>query len=138
MSNDDFNQQIIDEFRANDGTVQTMGFGDNLILVHHVGAKSGTERVTPLFTIEPADDVWLIAASKAGAPDNPAWYYNLIANPQARIEVPRRGEVAVEAHELKGPERDQAWGRFTSASPGFAEYEQKTERTIPVLELRAR
>jgi len=69
----DWNQQIIDEFRANDGTVETMGFGRGLVLLHHRGAKTGTERVTPLAAIPTDGGGWLLAASKAGAPDNPDW-----------------------------------------------------------------
>ena len=83
----DFNQQIIDEFHANRGTVTTMGFGDRLVLVHSTGAKSGAPRTNPLMGI-PDGDGWLIAASKGGAPDNPDWYHNLLANPAASVEVP--------------------------------------------------
>lgn len=134
----DFSQQVIDEFRANGGTVTMAGFGRNLVLLHHTGAKSGIERVTPVMAL-PTDDGtgWLIAASKAGAPDNPAWYHNLLAHPDITIETPD-GEVAVHAEELPGAERDAAWARFTAASEGFRQYEERTSRTIPVLALRRR
>ena len=134
----DFNQQIIDEFRANDGTVQTMGFGRSLVLVHHVGAKSGTERIAPLMGLRDSDDVWLIAASKGGAPDNPAWFHNLLTRPETVIETPDDGIVAVRAVQLKDAERDAAWAKFTAHSDGFRQYEQKTTRTIPVLALHRR
>ena len=133
MSHDSFNDRIVAEFRANDGEVA--GFGRSLILVHHVGAKSGTERVSPVMGIRDDQDTWLIAASKAGAPQNPAWYHNLLANPDARIETPDDGEVAVRVRELMGAARDAAWARFTARSSGFRDYETKTTRTIPVLAL---
>ncbi|WP_281882617.1 nitroreductase/quinone reductase family protein [Agromyces rhizosphaerae] len=133
----DFNQRIIDEFRANGGFVSTAGFGRNLVLVHHVGARSGVERVAPLFAVR-SDVGWLIAASKGGAPDHPGWYHNLAAHPETIVEVPGEGEVAVRAVELEGAERDAAWERFTAASDGFATYQARTSRVIPVVELRRR
>ncbi|GAA4404585.1 nitroreductase/quinone reductase family protein [Tsukamurella soli] len=134
----DWNQQIIDEFRSSGGTVEANGFGRNLVLVHHTGARSGTERVSPLMAIRADPDTWLIAASKAGAPDNPAWYHNLRAHPDVAIETPDDGEVAVRAEVLEGADRDAAWERFTTAAPGFKEYEARTTRTIPVVALRRR
>lgn len=133
----DFNQHIVDEFRANQGTVETAGFGRSLVLLHHRGAQSGTERVSPVMGI-PSDGGWFIAASKGGAPENPAWFHNLVVHPDTVIETPDEGEVAVHAVELRGAERDAAWALFTTRSPGFAEYERRTTRTIPVLELRRR
>ncbi|MDE0546126.1 nitroreductase/quinone reductase family protein [Microbacterium sp. C7(2022)] len=131
----DWNQQIIEEFRANGGTVTRANFGRDLVLVHHVGAKSGVERVAPLRGIRVDEDTWLVAASKAGAPDNPAWYHNLLAHPDVSVETPDDGTITVHVDELKGQERDAAWARFTAASEGFREYEQRTSRTIPVLAL---
>ncbi|QAY59626.1 nitroreductase family deazaflavin-dependent oxidoreductase [Microbacterium protaetiae] len=135
---DDWTQRIIDEFRANDGTVTSAPFGRSLVLLHHTGAKSGTARVTPVMGIRVDDDTWLIAASKAGAPDNPGWYHNLLAHPDVTIEAPGEGEVAVHATQLKDAARDEAWARFTTRSPGFTAYQQKTTRIIPVLALRRR
>lgn len=132
----DWNQRIIDEFRTNGGTVTTAGFGRSLILVHHVGAKSGTERIAPLRGIPTPSGAWLIAASKAGAPENPGWYHNLLANPDTKIETPDDGVVDVRAVELTGAERDVAWSAFTESSQGFRDYEARTSRVIPVLELR--
>jgi deazaflavin-dependent oxidoreductase (nitroreductase family) len=133
----DFNQRIVDEFRANGGTVESAGFGRRLVLLHHLGAKSGAARVSPVMGI-PSEHGWFVAASKGGAPDNPAWFHNLRSSPETVIETPDEGEVAVTAVELHGAERDAAWGRFLEASPGFAQYEQRTSRTIPVFELRRR
>jgi len=133
----DFNQRIIDEFRANGGTVETAGFGRSLVLLHHRGSTSGIERVSPVMGI-PSEAGWFIAASKGGAPENPAWFHNLLKSPDTVIETPDEGEVAVHAMQLEGEERDAAWAHFTSRSPGFAEYERRTTRTIPVFELRRR
>ncbi|MGG5259855.1 nitroreductase/quinone reductase family protein [Phycicoccus avicenniae] len=134
----DWNQQIIDEFRANDGTVQTMGFGRGLVLLHHTGARSGTERVSPLAAVRDSDDRWYLAASKGGAPDNPDWFHNLRAHPDVRIETPDDGTVEVRATVLEGAERDAVWERFKQMSDGFRGYEEKTSRVIPVVALTRR
>jgi deazaflavin-dependent oxidoreductase (nitroreductase family) len=131
-----YNQPVIDEFRANEGTVTH--FGRGLVLLHHTGARSGVERVTPVAAWKTAPKTWLIAASKAGAPENPAWYHNLLAHPDLVIETPDDGELAVHATALKGAERDAEWREFTSHYPGFLDYEKKTTRTIPVVRLTAR
>lgn len=131
-----WNDQVIAEFRANGGTVER--FGRNLVLIHHIGARTGIERIAPARAIRDDVDSWLVAASKAGAPDNPAWYHNLLAHPDVRIETPDDGIVPVRAEALQGAERDAAWERFKEASPGFRDYEQRTTRTIPVLVLRRR
>lgn len=134
----DWNQQIIDEFRANGGDVSSRGFGRSLVLLHNIGAKSGVERVSPVMAIRDDPDTWLIAASKAGAHENPAWYHNLLAYPDVTIETPEDGIVDVHADRLTGAARDAAWARFIARSPGFHQYEQRTSRTIPVLALRRR
>jgi deazaflavin-dependent oxidoreductase (nitroreductase family) len=133
-----WNQNVIDEFRANDGTVTTAGFGRALVLLHHVGARTGQERVAPVRAIRQDQDAWLVAASKGGAPDNPAWFHNLKAHPDVSIEVPGEGTVPVRARVLEGAERDSGWAQFTAASPGFREYEDRTTRTIPVIALHRR
>jgi deazaflavin-dependent oxidoreductase (nitroreductase family) len=135
---ENWNDPIIAEFRANDGTVSSRGFGRSLVLLHHIGAKSGVERVTPVMQIPTDDGGWLIAASKAGADDHPAWYHNLLAHPDIVVELPGEGEVPVHVDELKGAEGDAAWEKFTARSPGFQAYEARTTRTIPVLKLRRR
>jgi deazaflavin-dependent oxidoreductase (nitroreductase family) len=130
----DWNQQIIDEFRANEGRVGGMFEGAPMILIHHVGAKTGTERVSPLVYFAEDDGKMVIVASKGGAPDNPAWYHNLRANPKIDVEVGAR-TFPVLVEEITGEERDQVWQRVITERSGFAEYQQKTSRTIPVLRL---
>jgi deazaflavin-dependent oxidoreductase (nitroreductase family) len=134
----DWNQQIIDEFRSNGGTVTTMGFGRRLVLLHSRGARTGEERVNPLASVRESDDDWLVTASAAGADHHPAWYHNLLAHPDVEIETPDDGTVAVRATDLPGAERDAAWERFTQMSDGFRAYEARTSRTIPVLRLTRR
>lgn len=133
----DWNRQIIDEFRASGGDVTANGFGRSLVLVHHIGAKSGAERISPVMGLRVDDDTWLIAASKGGSPQNPGWYHNLLAHPDVTIETPE-GIENVHVEDLVGAERDAAWARFTERSAGFRQYEQKTTRVIPVLALRRR
>jgi len=135
----DFNSRVVAEFREKGGEVtEAAGFGRSLVLVHHRGARTGTERVTPLVHVREDDDTWLLAASKAGAPDNPDWYHNLKAHPEVSIETGDEGLVEVRVEELVGDARDAAYARFVEMMPGFGEYEQKTTRTIPVLALRRR
>ncbi|WP_029289587.1 nitroreductase/quinone reductase family protein [Cellulomonas sp. HZM] len=134
----DWNQQIIDEFRANGGDVATNGFGKGLVLLHHRGARTGTERTSPVAAIPDGSGAWFVAASKGGAPDNPAWYHNLLAHPDVEIETPDDGTVDVHAAELVGRERDDAWELFKQRSEGFRSYEERTSRTIPVLRLTRR
>jgi deazaflavin-dependent oxidoreductase (nitroreductase family) len=129
----DWNSHVIDEFRANGGKVGGMFAGASMILVHHVGAKSGTERVSPMVYF-PDGDRLLIVASKAGAPTNPDWYHNLKAHPRVDVEVGTE-KFPVVAEELPRAERDEKWKAITSVAPGFAEYEKKTTRVIPVLAL---
>jgi deazaflavin-dependent oxidoreductase (nitroreductase family) len=125
----DWNAKVIEEFRANEGQVAVFATQPLLLLTHR-GARSGTERVNPLAYFRDGDD-YLIVASKGGAPDNPDWYHNLLANPEATIEVgTQRIEVTARP---AGEERDRLWASITSANPAFAEYEGKTERAIPVV-----
>ena len=126
----DWNARVIDEFRANGGKVEAFP-ADNLILLHHTGARSGQERVTPL-AYQPVDGGYAIFASKAGAPENPAWFYNLQANPKATIEVGTE-TIPVTARVTGPDEREPIWARQKELQPGFAEYEQKTSRQIPVV-----
>jgi deazaflavin-dependent oxidoreductase (nitroreductase family) len=128
----DWNKQMIAEYHARKGR-GIPNFGDNLLLLNTVGAKSGQARVNPLaFTRD--GEKYVIIASKAGAPTNPDWYYNLTAKGQATIDV--GGEtVPVRATEVKGAERDRLYAKHSERFPGFIEYEQKTTRKIPVLTL---
>ena len=126
----DWNARVIDEFRANGGKVEAFP-ANNLVLLHHTGAKSGQERVSPV-AYQVVDGGYAIFASKAGAPDNPAWYHNLIANPTATIEIGTE-TVPVTARVASPEEREPIWTRQKQDQPGFAEYEQKTTRQIPVV-----
>ena len=128
----DWNDKIIEEFRTNEGRVGGPFEGATMILVHHIGARSGTERVTPLVYFPEADNKMIIAASKAGAPTNPDWYHNLKAHPKVDVEVGTE-TFPVTVTELAGDEYTDAWSRVTAAMPGFAEYQTKTDRKIPLL-----
>ena len=127
----DFNSDVINEFRANDGKVGGGFEGASMVLVHHTGARSGTERVTPL-VYRPEGDGWVIFASKGGAPDNPDWYHNLMAHPATTIEVGSE-RVDVTAIEVTGAERDRIFEAQKAEAPQFAEYEASTDRIIPVI-----
>jgi deazaflavin-dependent oxidoreductase (nitroreductase family) len=129
----EFNNNVIAEFREKGGKVGGMFEGAPLILVHHVGAKSGVERVAPLVYLADGDRLFIFA-SKAGADDNPAWYHNLVANPKTTVEVGAE-TFPVTASVLTGTERDEIFAKQVLAQPGFAEYQQKTTRIIPVIEL---
>ena len=132
MAND-WNQQIIDEFRANAGTVGGPFQGAPLLILHSTGAKSGQERVIPLVYRQEGDAL-VIFASKGGAPTNPDWLHNLRAHPQASIEVGTDKKQVV-AREAQGEERDRIWEAHKQQFPNFAEYEAKTDRVIPVVVL---
>jgi deazaflavin-dependent oxidoreductase (nitroreductase family) len=127
----DFNARIIDEFHANEGRVGGMFQGTTLLLLHHVGARTGTNRVNPL-AYDRDGDRYVIFASKAGAPTNPDWYHNLKAHPNVEIEV-GTDTIDVVAAEAVGEERDRLYRRQAERSPGFAEYQAKTDRVIPVM-----
>lgn len=127
----DWNQTIIDEFRANEGKVGGQFDGAPVLLLHHTGARSGTVRVSPLM-YQPVGDTYAIFASKAGAPTNPDWYHNLVANPRASIEVGTE-TVDVTARVTDAVERGPIWTAQKQNYPGFAGYEQNTTRQIPVL-----
>ena len=129
----DFNAKIIEEFRANGGKVGGQFAGAPMILVHHLGARSGTERVTPLAYVPDGDRI-LIVASKAGAPTNPDWYHNLKAHPRIEVEVGSE-RFPVTAEELSPAERAEKWPMITAAAPGYADYQKHTDRVIPVFVL---
>lgn len=132
----DWNQQIIDEFRANDGRVGGPFEGAPMVLVHHTGRRSGTERVNPMM-YQAVGEAWAVFASAAGADKNPDWYHNLLAHPDVTIEVGTE-TVPVHARELNPAERAPVWETQKERYPGFAGYEAKTDRVIPVLLLERR
>ncbi|HWF56958.1 MAG TPA: nitroreductase family deazaflavin-dependent oxidoreductase [Candidatus Dormibacteraeota bacterium] len=135
----DWNARIIDEFRANQGHVGGPFEDAPLLLLHHRGRKSGREHVTPVMYLLAADDpdVRYVFASKNGAPDNPAWYHNLLEAGSASVEL-GRDTLPVAVRELTGGERESVYAEQARRYPNFGEYEEKTAgiRTIPVLELR--
>jgi deazaflavin-dependent oxidoreductase (nitroreductase family) len=134
----DWNQRVIEEFRANGGQVGGPFEGAPMVLVHHVGRKSGKEYVTPLVYLpdDAGNGSMYIFASKAGAPDHPDWYRNLIAAGQVTVEV-GGSTLLVDVSEVTGDQRDRLFAEQKRRMPGFGEYEQKTQgiRTIPVVRL---
>ena len=133
----EWNRQIVEEFRANDGRVGGPFEGRPLLLLHHRGARTGTLRVTPLM-YQAVGAGYAIFASKGGADTNPDWYHNLLAHPETEVEVGSE-TVSVTARLAAGSEYDTIWTRQKSDYPFFAEYEQQTRRDhIPVLVLEPR
>jgi deazaflavin-dependent oxidoreductase (nitroreductase family) len=130
---EDFNQKIIDEFRANGGKLGGPFEGAPMLLLHHKGAKTGTERVNPVTYQEVGKDL-AVFASKAGAPTNPDWYHNLLAHPKTTVEL-GTDTVPVTARVADGDERTKIWEAQKKAQPGFADYEKSTTRQIPVVVL---
>ncbi len=135
-SQNDFNERIIAEFRANEGVVGGPFAGAPMLLLTTTGAKSGQPRTTPLVYL-PDGDRWVIIASKGGAPQNPGWYHNLIAHPDVTIEVGTE-TIPVTAREIRGTERDRLYAEQARLRPAFAEYQAKTSRKIPVIALERR
>ncbi len=132
----DFNDSIIKQFRENAGKVGAPFEGMSLLLLHSTGANSGEERVNPL-VYNDLDGRYAIFASMGGAPKNPAWYHNLVAHPEVSIEVGTE-TVDVVARVTEGEERSAIWEPWKVSVPTFAEYEQKTDREIPVIVLEPR
>jgi deazaflavin-dependent oxidoreductase (nitroreductase family) len=131
----DFNQQIIEEFRANGGRVGGRFEGAPLLLLHHHGAKSGKEYVNPLMYQDLGGGQLAIFASKGGAPTNPDWFHNLRANPNTKVEL-GGDTVEVVARVASDEDRDRIWEAQKRAYPNFAEYERSAGgRTIPVVVL---
>jgi deazaflavin-dependent oxidoreductase (nitroreductase family) len=138
---EDFNTRIIEEFRANEGRVGGPFEGAPMVLVHHRGRRTGRELVNPMMYLrDDADpDTIYVFASKGGAPTDPDWYLNLVANGAAEVEV-GTDRYPVEVAELTGGTRDRVYAEQARRYPGFADYERRTAgiRTIPVLALRRR
>jgi deazaflavin-dependent oxidoreductase (nitroreductase family) len=132
----DWNAKIMKEFRENGGKVGGNFANANMLILTTTGAKSGKPRTNPLVYLPDGDDM-VIIASKGGAPENPAWYHNLRANPEATVEVGTE-TVKVTAAEVTGAEREELYARQAAVMPGFADYEKKTSRKIPVVRLKRR
>ncbi len=129
----DFNQTVITEFRANSGKVGGYFANLPLLLLTTIGAKSGQPRVAPLaYTTD--GDRFVIFASKAGAPTNPDWYHNLLANPTATVEIGSE-RFQVRAAVAESQERERLYAEMAEQFPQFGEYQQKTDRKIPVVTL---
>ncbi len=129
----DFNRTLIDEFRAKDGKVSGHFEGAPLLLLTTTGAKTGRTHTTPVVYMRDGDRL-LVFGSKGGAPTHPAWYHNLVANPVVTVEVPGERYEA-RAVVTEGEERDRLFDEQKAAMPGFADYERKTDRSIPVVAL---
>jgi deazaflavin-dependent oxidoreductase (nitroreductase family) len=130
----DFNKKVIEEFRANGGKVGGPFEGAPMVLLTTIGAKSGNQTTTPLVYKQDGDRI-VIFASMGGAPKHPAWYHNLVANPQVIIEVGSERSGAT-AEVITGPEHDRIYAEQATIMPGFAEYQAKTTRVIPVVALK--
>ncbi|MER7450505.1 nitroreductase family deazaflavin-dependent oxidoreductase [Nocardia beijingensis] len=133
----DWNTQIIEEFRANQGKVGGPFAGRELLLLTSTGAKSGRQRTNPLAFIRDGEDI-VVIASKAGAPTNPDWYHNVRAHPEVTIEIGTETIEATATAITDGPERDRLYAAMVEVMPGFAEYQEKTDRVIPVVKLTPR
>ncbi len=129
----DWNAQIIDEFRANGGKVGGSFEGAPVLLLHTTGAKSGLERVNPMMYLNEGGKLYVFA-SKAGADTDPDWYRNLVANPAVTAEI-GSDTIDATAAPVDGAERDRIYSIQAERFPGFAEYQAKTSRVIPVVEL---
>jgi deazaflavin-dependent oxidoreductase (nitroreductase family) len=129
----DFNERIIEEFRANEGRVGGRFEGNPLLLLHHTGAKSGQSRINPLAYLNDGGR-YVVFASKGGAPTNPDWYHNLKAHPNTTIEV-GTDTIDVDASEATGEDRERLFGIQAERVPQFAEYQKQIERLIPVMVL---
>jgi deazaflavin-dependent oxidoreductase (nitroreductase family) len=130
----DMNKTVVDEFRANAGVVGGMFEGKNVLLLTTIGAKSGAERLSPLVYTRDGDR-YVIAASMGGAPKNPAWFHNLVANPKVTLEVGTEKFEATATVIADRAERDRLYAGMVAHAEGFAEYEKITDRLIPIVVL---
>jgi deazaflavin-dependent oxidoreductase (nitroreductase family) len=128
-----WNQKIIEEFRANDGKVGGPFEGKTLLLLHTTGAKSGQERINPVAYVRDSER-YVVIASKGGAPTHPDWYYNILAHPQLTVEVGTE-TFQVDAKVAEEPERTRLYNKMVEMMPGFDDYRRKAERVIPVFKL---
>jgi deazaflavin-dependent oxidoreductase (nitroreductase family) len=130
----DFNIKIIEEFRANGGRVGGSLAGATLILIHHVGARSGLERISPLGSFPLRDGRFAIVASNGGSPTHPDWYYNLRAHPRIKVELGTETFTAL-AEQLADTARLEMWPKLVAQVPTLGEYQTRTSRQIPVFVL---
>ncbi|GAB3217000.1 nitroreductase family deazaflavin-dependent oxidoreductase [Mycolicibacterium hippocampi] len=130
---EEMNRTVIAEFRATGGKAGGVFEGKPLVLVHHVGAKSGTERIAPLVPLLDDGRIFVFA-SKGGADNHPDWYHNLMARPEVTVEQGTE-TFRVTARALEGDERDEVYAKQVAVEPQFGEYQSNTTRVIPVIEL---
>jgi deazaflavin-dependent oxidoreductase (nitroreductase family) len=130
-SPNDWNAAIIKEFRANAGKVGGPFAGKTLLILHTIGAKSGQKHINPVAYVTDGDR-FVIIASKGGAPTNPGWYHNIVAHPRVTVEVGTE-HFAARASISTEPERTRLYNKMVEMMPGFAEYQKKTTRIIPVI-----
>jgi deazaflavin-dependent oxidoreductase (nitroreductase family) len=134
MEREERNRKVIEEFRANGGKVGGPFEGRPMILVTTTGARSGQRRTSPLVYTRDGDRIFVVG-SKGGAPTHPDWYHNLVANPRVDVEIGSE-TYAAEAKVITGPERDRVYAKLVGEMPFFADYQTKTTRVIPVVELQ--
>ncbi|HEY4400516.1 MAG TPA: nitroreductase family deazaflavin-dependent oxidoreductase [Acidimicrobiia bacterium] len=127
----DFNEQVIDEFRANGGKVGGAFEGSSLLLLQTTGAKTGRSRVKPLVYRRDGDRL-VVFGTKGGSPTHPEWFYNVRANPRVTVEV-GSDRFEADARVALPDERERLWRLQTQDVPVFADYQKKTDRTIPVV-----
>ncbi|MGI8331756.1 nitroreductase family deazaflavin-dependent oxidoreductase [Actinomadura scrupuli] len=130
---DNWNQKIIEEFRANAGKVGGPFEGADLVLLTTTGARTGKRHTVPLMSLRDGDRI-IVAASAAGAPSHPAWYHNMLADPQVTVET-GTSTLQATAAVIEGEERDRLYASFVEIAPGFGDYQAKTSRVIPVVAL---
>jgi deazaflavin-dependent oxidoreductase (nitroreductase family) len=131
MAINEFNERVIKEFRSNDGKVGTPFANAPMILLTHTGAKSGKSYTTPLVYSRDGDRI-IVIASKAGAPNNPSWYHNLVAHPTVTLEIGTE-RFQAKARVATGDERERLFNQQAAQMAVFNEYRQKTTRQIPVI-----
>jgi deazaflavin-dependent oxidoreductase (nitroreductase family) len=130
---EDINNRVIAEFRQTGGRASGRFEGAPLLLMHHIGARSGAERITPLISLREEGRIYVFAG-KAGSDDHPAWYHNLLANPRVEVETGTETFPAI-ARFVAGAERDRIYTRLATTLPQF-DYQPRTTRVIPVIELQ--
>jgi len=124
-------------FRLTGGRIGGSVVGGPVLLLHHVGAKSGKKRISPLLYL-PDGERMVIVASKGGYTKHPGWFHNLMANPETQVELPREGKVAVRARKANPEEREELWPRVVELYKGYATYQRSTSREIPIVVLDRR
>jgi deazaflavin-dependent oxidoreductase (nitroreductase family) len=133
MDTQEFNRKVIEEFRANAGVMSGAMADIPLLLLTTTGARSGLERVNPLAYLDNGDH-YIIIASFAGAPNSPPWFHNLVANPDVGVAVGAE-QFNARAEVVSEPERTELYAKVVEQMPVFGEYQERTERTIPLVRL---